>query len=364
MKKLLLFPLFFLFCFSLYTNPAEGRTVETVLSPAIDILKETTYMAKGNVCGSAVTFSAEDFSKIYGTTQWESLKISTLPENRYGILQIEGNTVTEDTPIIKEKINSLRFIPTGETVGKTEFRFCFSSSNSDYKCIITMGENNASPQPVKNTAYRTYRNVAVFSEIKVDEGHSITITSPCKNGILSIDKRNGAYVYRPSTNFIGTDEFQYCISDEYGNKSPVSSVKIRTEKAKQNLYFQDLADKTEHKTAIYVCSNGLLPYSTDENGLPIFCEDEVVDRKTFLDAVKKMLPNALIDEASYEYIGEAEAIKILSLAIASEFGKETEVMNLIEPAAMSGTVLTKKRCAVFLEEVALHLANSYFVSAP
>lgn len=349
-----------LISFALLSNPVKSLEKNTLISPAIEIIRAETFLAKGNIYGSAVNFSDKDFSKLYASSDWEHVEILSLPESTVGVLEIEGKSVKEGEEIIKEKAGKLKFVPSGQEVGKTEFNFRFDSSNSEYKCIITMGENERTTPKSQNSASRTYRNVAVFSEIEIEDGHYIEITEPCKNGIISIDNKNGKYIYRPSTNFVGTDEFEYCIYDEYGNASERSTIKIKTEKAKNNLYFHDLADKTEHKTAIYVCSEGLLPYSTDENGLPIFDSDEIVERQTFLSAVKNMLPNAIISEKPYEYIGEAEAIHILSIAIASEFGKEAEVMEVIEPAATSGTILTKRRCAIFLEEVAKHLATSYF----
>ncbi len=365
MKKILLsLSLLTVICFSVFSFFVKAEEKTALLSPAIEIIKESTFLSKGNICGSAVNFNEDDFSELCGSTRWDKIEITSLPESTVGILQLEGITVNEGVTVTKEKVNSLKVIPSGENTGKTEFRFRISSSDSEYKCVVTMGEYKEElPKPL-STVGRTYRNVAVFSEIeKVDE-HFIKITSPCKNGILSMDHSSGTYIYQPSRNFVGTDEFQYCIYDEYGNRSEVSTVKIKIEKAKNNLFFYDLTNKAEHKTAIYVCSEGLLPYTTDENGLPIFCGDEVVDRKTFLNAVQKMLPNATVSDNSREYIGEAEAVHILSTAIASEFGKELEVMEVIEPNAISGTVLTRKRCAIFLEEIARHLATSYFVSEP
>lgn len=365
MKKLLLSLLIpTVICFGVFTNSDEAKEQKASLSPAIEIIKESTFLSKGNVCGSAVNFNEDDFSDLCGSTRWDKIEITSLPESTVGILQIEGIAVKTGTTIAKEEASSLKFIPTGPNIGKTEFRFRIPSTDSEYKCVVTMGESEQEPPKAHSTIGRTYRNVAVSAKIEMNDGHFVKITSPCKNGIVRIDDKSGTYVYQPSRNFVGSDEFQYCIYDEYGNRSEVSTVKIKIEKAKNNLFFYDLTNKAEHKTAIYVCSEGLLPYTTDENGLPIFCGDKVVDRKTFLNAVQTMLPNATISDNSREYIGEAEAIHILSTAIACEFGKELEVMEVIEPNAISGTVLTRKRCAIFLEEVARHLATSYFVSDP
>ena len=350
----------FLISFAISSNSVKSLENKTLISPAIEIIQTETFLAKGNVYGSAVNFSEKDFSKLYASSDWKHVEILSLPESTVGVLEIEGKAVKEGEEISMEKADKLKFIPSGQDIGKTEFNFCFDSSHSKYKCIITMGENEQTAPKSQNLASRTYRNVAVFSEIEIEDGHYIEITEPCKNGIISIDKKSGKFTYHPSTNFVGSDEFEYCVYDEYGNASENSTIKIKTEKAKNNLYFHDLADKPEHKTAVYVCSEGLLPYATDENDLPIFGSDEIVERQTFLSAVKKMLPNAVISEQPYEYIGEAEAIHILSIAIASEFGKEAEVMEVIEPTATSGTILTKRRCAIFLEEVAQHLATSYF----
>lgn len=365
MKKVIfVLSVFILIGVTAISASAKKSSHDAELSFAIRILEEEAVLKKGNVSGSAVSFSEEDFSLCAGEEGWTSLVIHTLPDKSLGVLQTEGVEIKEGQEIPRSKVASLIFMPSSNKMGTTEFTFAVAPSNSTFHCILNMGEDTLGSPKAENTVNRTYRNVAVFSEIQTEDDQIIEIVSPCKNGILELEKENGKYVYRPSKNFIGTDKFEFCISDAYGNRSEVCSVTFKIEKAMENLYFYDLSEKENHALAIRVCSEGLLPYSTDENGLPIFCADEKIDGQEFYTALRNLFPNAVLGEAASQSISEKEAIQMLSHALVSEFGKEIAVMEVIEPSAGEEKALTRGRCAAILEELTTYISSSYFVPEP
>ncbi len=343
---------------------ADSKKHENTLSPALEIIKEITFLKKGNIKGSKIQFSENDFTNISKNDEWNSIRISTLPKISAGILQLQGCKVEENQVIHKDKIHYLTFLPIENYDGTAEFTFQIEPFSAEYRCCLYFGENEDALPQEENIVNRTYKNVSVFSDIEISEGQTILITKPCTNGILKINHDTGSYIYVPKTNYTGSDYFEYCIFDRYGNQSKTSSVTILTRKAKENLYFRDLKDTKEHSLAIRACVNGLLPYKTDDTGLPIFSPNEAVDRESFYKAVNDLFPEATVRESSKDSIGEKEALQILSFAVANQFDEELEVMEWEDADATSAKTLTKIRCAFFLEEAAKYLTDSYLLAKP
>ncbi len=55
---------------------------------------------------------------------------------------------------------------------------------------------------------------------------SVVITTPPQHGIISIDPSSGAVSYTPASGYLGTDSFQYKVSDSSGAVSNIATVSL------------------------------------------------------------------------------------------------------------------------------------------
>ncbi len=271
------------------------------LSPAIDILKEKSLLLKGNLSGSRINFSTVDFIQVLGKEDFGSITIESLPAKSVGSLVLFGLPVSQGQTILKKELGELCFIPSGQAEEVTTFTFSTPGSQVEHCCKIYYASHENTPPKSENINVKTYRNVAVFSQIKWESSGDVAtvrILEGCRNGILTLNEKTGSFTYRPETNFTGIDRFRYQVVDDYGNTSPVMTAKIKVSKAEKNLYFYDCAENPNHANAIFVCEKGLMNYTLDENGLPVFSPEEKVDFDFFLKAATSAMN--IQDETSLE----------------------------------------------------------------
>lgn len=319
------------------------------LSPAVLILREKYALTKGNVMGSGVYFQENDIDGICGEAKWEAMVIKSLPDLTHGTLKYKGTNAEIGTSIARDSINELVFQPTESYTGICNFSFQLAPDKGEYKCRIVIGNETYENPSVLEGRSRSYRNVAVNGVIPLNESESLEVMSPCENGVLELDRTVGTYSYRPATDFVGKDCFEYCIKDPYGNVSKTGRITLYTDKAKSNLYFHDMEGSDLHVSAIRACSEGLIPYREDANGLPIFSPDEFVTEEVFLNAVQKLCQSINETPSKKGKISESEALDILSRSLKTAYGEELEAIVFTEPAVKEKE-LTKGRLVKMLEE--------------
>jgi len=270
---------------------AQLENAQGLISPAIEILKSQEEMKKGNISGSRIDFTKEDFQDVIGKEKFQGIVIHTLPENTVGTLQFEGLPVDVGQVIPAEDLNELSIIPTSQAISTGHFTFSELGGSESYSCAIYLGEEESTPPSAYVDVLNTYQNVALYFQIEITSATAVSleIVETCENGILEKCEETGAYIYRPKTNFYGTDYFLYRAVDQYGNKTDVQKAKIRIEKEKSNLYFSDMAEKKNHNNAILVCSKGWMQYTMNQNGLPQFEPTEPVTAKEFIVAAQKAM---------------------------------------------------------------------------
>ena len=322
----------FLFLFLLFSVPylivsaeaAEGRSPS--LSPAIDILQNQTELLKGNIAGSKIDFSKKDFESIFGKKGFQSITLVSLPKSNVGLLKVNGKDVVAGQAIPKDELNSLCFLPVGNEAGLAEFEFCSSGEANSFTCKLIFGSEEVYQAESTDMSLNTYRNIPVFGTIfpEKTEQIKIEVVETVENGILSLDQKNGTFCYSPATDFTGHDQFIYRIKDAFGNYSENLRATIRTEHAKNNLYFYDCAKNPSHNAAIWVCEQGIMEYELDENSLPVFSPEQTVNTKEFysyaahcfsLVGEKKRIDNSVFHDLEVPYDQTQET---LTLAGASD----------------------------------------------
>jgi len=257
------------------------------LSYGIEVLQAAKAQKKGSLCGSAISFTKEDFKESIGE-EVKQIRILKTPNPNIGILYFNGTPVKEECSFSIEEVQQLMVIPVDACAGESYFTFSAEPYHGIYRFELLFSDRERGIPIAENKQVSTYRNVAVSDRLEGKTNSDLPhfeIISPCKNGILQCNPNSGEFTYYPETNHTGTDRFQYRVIDDYGVKSEAKTVEITVKKADQNLYFYDLAENKNHRFAIFVCEKNLMSYSLNSDGLPCFHPTEPVKYEEFISAV-------------------------------------------------------------------------------
>ncbi|MEA4831446.1 MAG: S-layer homology domain-containing protein [Oscillospiraceae bacterium] len=331
------------------------------LSYGIEILRRKTSLLKNATSGGTVDFTAGDFAKALGFSNYTYIKITELPDVAEGILKIGGLDVIAGQTISKANIPYMKLIPSGE---KTDISFKFSDASgisaSEIECMVrfTNSENTAPVCYAKD--FMTYKNIAVFGSLQgVDaDGDELEyeIISVPKHGILTLcDTENGSFVYRPIDGFMGRDSFKYTAYDEYGNLADASTITLSVEKSYNNLCFSDMTNHWAHSNAITLIKENICALKLNEDGYPVFSPEQPVTRGEFLKmAMKTAGLDKELKEVDYTSFADDASIpyslkKYVSYASAKGIilGVETEAGLMFCPE----TPITRAEAAAILNRI-------------
>ncbi len=288
MRKVILCLVCVLIFFQTKTINVHAESYSALLSPALEILYQSTKIKKGAPEGAGITFEKEDFDEIFGEGNYRAIKIHTLPNPACGSLWLNGTAVSAGQVIPVTEISNLSVKPNGPDEAIDSFEFSNSANDECYSCLICFQDKGEQSVNAVFTNEKIYKNTSALLTLESSGNiQSFEIVEGPKNGMLErIDSES--ILYRPKTNFVGTDRFRYRIVDEYGNKSEIKSKKIRVDKASDNLYFLDMIESCGHSEAILLCEEGLMQYRTNNDGLPIFEPNLAVSADEFYEIVSRI----------------------------------------------------------------------------
>ena len=107
----------------------------------------------------------------------------------------------------------------------------------------------------------TQKNIAVFAgALAADpEGDSIVleIVDYPDNGSVRVSA-DGQLVYRPLSEYTGSDSFSYKATDVYGNSSKETTVQVKVSRPAAEIYFDDMKNHWAHNSAVKMASTGLM----------------------------------------------------------------------------------------------------------
>ena len=255
------------FCFCLSCGAA-------MLSPGISVLQANVKMEKGGVADNKVTFSAEDVEKALGVKSAPSVKITSLPEN--GELMLGSARVSVGMVVPKERLSELCFIPS-EKRGNTCFGFVPAGSEyvEDFVCVISIADELDTAPTTENGALADMAGITVFSMLHGEDAQGdalrFSIVSGASHGTVEItDEQTGAYKYTPDEGYSGKDSFSFCVTDEGGNVSNISTVTVNVARNGKNIVYDDMKDSALHLAAAVLYEKdimlGVSAESFDPNG--------------------------------------------------------------------------------------------------
>ena len=280
------FIIFTMLCLCLFCLGVSASTI----SPAIDVIaKENDMIKTGMINDKEICFDTYDFDNVSGTNV-KSITICSLPSEADGRLMLGNLYVVENQMIFREDFSLLKFVSKSNNEIVSTFSFEPNDSGYEIECSLkTITETNFSPVASNGESISTWtqENISNYSTLvgydPDGDALKFEITSYPKKGLLSLtNSSSGDYKYTPYLNATGTDAFTYRVRDEYGNYSEECSVKIKVDKLRVSLVFDDLSDDKYLNAALIVNEFGIMECIKNNDGTLSFNPDEEITKEEFV----------------------------------------------------------------------------------
>ena len=291
MKKFLFFTILLLFTLGLTVSAAEK------LSPAIDVIANDFSMVKASVMQNGeLIFDVGDFDNAIGASV-QSITVTSLPDKSIGRLMLDNLYVVEKQVIYREDFSMLRFVQKSEESEGAVFKFKPNANEYEIECSLKALKNvNLPPVATNGVSVSTWTNSNVSSFGVLNgydpdgDGLRFEVVSYPQKGLIAITNiETGDYIYTPYEDATGTDAFSYRVRDEYGNYSETCVVKMKIEKLKTSLVFNDLENDSCLNAVIALYENEIMTFKPNANGSFDFRPNEEITREEFIVLVMKAM---------------------------------------------------------------------------
>ncbi len=267
MKKTILLSL--LVCTLLFGGTVASAATYDLLSEGITAIAAQNEMVKGGIEGSTVSFPATDFKQAMGLRRFESITVTSLPDEASGTLLFGGKALSAPVTIPCASLAELSFVPKDKSVKEATFSFTCEqyAGGATVLCIIRLAEKvNSAPAIQSDGAFlavSTLKNMKVCGTLSATdaEGDSLIylVASYPKHGTLFFEDRvTGEFSYTPTAGYTGKDEFSVVVRDCYGNYSAPAKVSLTVEKPSGTLTYSDLADSTAALPALLLAQDNIM----------------------------------------------------------------------------------------------------------
>ncbi len=304
------------------------------LSPAIDVIaKENEMIKTGIIQNGGIAFDTNDFDNTIGTNV-KSITICSLPDEIEGKLMLGNLYVVENQVIMREDFSLLKFVSASFDEQSCSFTFEANRCGYETECSLkTIKSVNFSPVATNGATIDTWtqENISDYGTLSAFDPDGDTlkfeVVNYPKKGLLTImDVSTGDYKYTPYLNAKGTDAFSYRVRDSYGNYSEIATVKMKVDKLRVSLVFDDIEGDKYLNAALVMKNFDIMECEKNTDGSFSFKPDEKITCEEFVYLLMitmgaKNVPTldktrfADNDEISPEYRGYIEAA--LSLGIIS-----------------------------------------------
>lgn len=344
-----------LLCLFLIAILSVTAIASTIVSPALNVIAKKNVMIKSGLVNNDIYFSKQDFMKCLGITGINSITVNSLPEAADGVLKLGNVSVTEGQRINNEYLSVLRFVPTSD---KTEYATCvFGCNGTEVTCTIKyLEEINYAPAFANDSEnIQTYCNVSLYGTTAMndpdgDKTHLQVVSFPKHGTVRVTNSRNGNYVYTPTINYIGKDEFVVVACDEYGNYSNTQTISV--EVSQSEIFFTDAKGHWCENAAISLYEAGAVEAVNFNEGMAFYPEDKVTREEfvvmtmkalgmtTLTDSFTSFADNSSIDVAYRPYIATAQRMGYIN-------GKEADGIIYFDPKGC----ITKSEAAVVINNM-------------
>ena len=288
-----------------------------LLSPAVSVLAKEATLVKSGYVGQSLYFSVSDFKEALGTTEVSVITITSLPDEKVGVLKLASSRVEEGQALSVAVLDMLKFLPANASVTKASFTFQAGNAagGAEILCEIHLLEkkNEAPSVSLLDTlSVQTQKGISYYGTLSATdpEGDSLSfrIVSYPKYGTLTLTNASlGEYRYTPASGFTGKDSFVYVVRDEYGNYSQPTAVSIKVSKRASTLMYADMQDNAACLASLVLTEKGLMLGRLSGDNV-YFDPEETVTRGDFAVMAMKAAGVSAIEGLTDTCFDDNEAI--------------------------------------------------------
>ncbi len=330
----------------------------------VAVLSEGTEIVKTAISGKKIVFSDVDIKQGLCITDFEKIKITSVPTTSEGTLLLAGRRVGAGTTIKRKNIGALVFIPASREVTECRFKFTTDdfANGAEVDFVIKFCEKvNYAPTinapESEETALKTQREISVFGKMsatdKEDDLLEYTVIKYPKVGNLKvIDKNSGEYLYTPPTDYVGEDSFTYVCRDEWGNYSKPQTVSITVDERMSEVIYTDMTTHPEYNAAVALTAMGVMDGRLIGDGV-YFMPDSSITLAEFVTMAMKcagITPDNTLTETFFDDNAEISSPMMGYIATAQKLG-------IITGSFTDGKLILEPNKAITRTEAAVIMSN-------
>jgi hypothetical protein len=294
------------------------------------VLSDEVTMIKAGLFGRKISFTDGDFKSALCISDFNSVKIDSLPSSNDGTLLLNGRRVREGQEIKRKNLATLEFVPKSRATESASFIFSCDGGIA-VKCTMKFTDRvNYAPEHKdagEEVMAKTYESVGLFGRLYAedpegDELEYIVVSYPKYGYITTSD--DGRYTYTPRVGYVGRDKFTYVVRDSFGNYTEPKTVKLSVYKRQSEVEYDDMIGTPQHNAALAMTALGVM------NGKVVgdrtyFCPEEKLTRCEFVAMLLKSRgikadstlketffdDNADIPKALVGYIATAQRLNVI-----------------------------------------------------
>lgn len=341
--------------------------VAAVFGTGVRTLAEDEAMIKTTLQGQKITFSDADFKRAFGTENFRSITIRSLPKSTEGTLMFGGRRVGVGQTVKRRDLGALVFIPTSKNVSECNFLFTSDRifGGKEIQCVLKFIDKvNYAPEvksdPTPLAAW-TQSGIALYTDLSGfdPEGDAtvVMILDYPDHGTLT-PTGNGIYRYESEDDYVGEDTFRYCLRDEYGNYSALRTVSLTVAEPRSGVRYADMTDDPAHNAAVALSGAGILS-GTLLGDHHLFHPDETVTRGEFVAMAMKRAGIVADTTLTSTYFDDNDAIPSSLVSYIATAAR----MGIVNGSMEGGSLLFRPTDAITPIECAMILYNIYSLDA-
>lgn len=251
-------------------NSSKENTNSAKISYGLDVVACDNEITFAGISGYPLNLSADKIACAMNLSKIDTVEITSLPDSGEGTIYLGSLAVTSGQIISEGGISLLSF-ESAKGIAKdkpAKFKMKVNGGAYEINCAIYMLDKiNSSPTlagvPAISLTLETYRGVCAGGVLcgYDPEGDELTyeiVTYP-KNGYITLkNKHSGEYIYTPSGEYSGKDEFVYVVKDKYGNYSEASKVNVTVSTPYSNIVYNDLLGDGDYSYAINMTDKNVM----------------------------------------------------------------------------------------------------------
>ena len=300
----------------------------------VEVLASDVRIIKTGILGQKIIFSDSDFKQGLCISDFEKIKIVSLPSSNEGTLMLGGRKIGEGTEIKRKNIGAMVFIPASKDVEECKFIFTTKdfANGAEVEFIIKFTDKvNYAPkiETESSTAssLSTQREISVYGKMSASDNENdtleyIVVGYPKAGTLTVINKNSGEYRYTPPDDFVGTDVFSYVARDEWGNYSKLCKVDIKVEERISEVIYKDMLDSTDYNAAVTLTAMNVMDGKLIGDGV-YFMPDSTVTRAEFVTMALKcanITPDSTLTSTFFDDNADIPTALIKYVATAQELG--------------------------------------------